>query len=193
MDEPLRQSMYRIYAVMAEFETPERLIAAARRAREAGYSKMEAYSPVPLDGLPEALALPRSKVPMAVLLGGIVGAVTAYGIQFLSTVIDYPHNIGGRPYHSWPSYIPVTFELTVLFASLVGLVAMILFNRLPRPHHPVFGDPRFTRATRDRFFLSIAARDPRFDLEQTRDFLAAQGALSVDEVRDDRLPGDVEE
>lgn len=156
---------------MAEFENSQDLVNAARQARAAGYRRMDAYTPFPVEGLAEALQLGSTRVPFIVLIGGIIGAVLGYGMQYYLSAVDYPLNIGGRPYHSWPAFIPVTFEMTILVAGLFAVLGMLALNGLPMPYHPVFNVPRFALATRDRFFLCIEATDPLFDREETRRFL----------------------
>ena len=172
----------RLYGVIAEFERPSELVAAARRAHEEGYRKMDAYSPFPIHELTEALGLRRTKLPLVVLAGGILGCATGLGVQWFSSVIHYPLNVGGKPLASWPAFIPITFELTVLFASLFAVFGMLGMNGLPMPYHPVFNVPRFALASRDRFFLCIEARDPSFEREGTREFLRGLGARNVSEV-----------
>lgn len=167
---------------MAEFETPEALFKAARRAREAGYEKLDAYSPHPVEGLAEAIGFTKNRVPLAVLLGGLFGGALAYFMQWYANVVSYPINIGGRPHHSWPSFIPITFELTVLFAAFAALFAMLALNGLPRPYHAAFNAPGFERASQDRFFLCIKADDPKFDAEETGRLLRGMQPLSVNEV-----------
>jgi hypothetical protein len=171
-----------IYGLMAEFETADQILIATRRAREAGYRDMDAYTPYPVEGLATELGLPHTRVPFVVLMAGIVGAAAGYFMQYWSMVVDYPFNVGGRPYHSWPVFIPVTFEMMVLIASLAALFGMLFLNGLPRPHHPVFNVPRFARASQDRFFLCIEATDPQFDGERTRQFLDGCTPLEVVEV-----------
>lgn len=160
-----------LYGLMAEFDTPAALVAAARASREAGYRKMDAYSPVPIEELHDALGLPETKLPFIVLGGAIVGGLAGYGLQFWASVIEYPLNIGGRPLHSWPSFLVPTFETTILFSALAAVFGMLALNGLPMPYHPVFNDKRFVMASRDRFFLCIESADPKFDLAQTRRFL----------------------
>ncbi len=172
----------RLYGVIAEFESPSELVAAARLAHEEGYRKMDAYSPFPIHELTEALGLRRTKLPLVVLAGGILGCATGLGVQWFSSVIHYPLNVGGKPLASWPAFIPITFELTVLFASLFAVFGMLGMNGLPMPYHPVFNVPRFALASRDRFFLCIEARDPSFEREGTREFLRGLGARNVSEV-----------
>ncbi len=172
----------RIYGLIAEFDRPEDLRAAARRAYEEGYRKLDAFSPLPIEGLADAMGLHRTQVPLIVLAGGLLGFLGGFYLQYWIHVIDYPMNVGGRPYNSWPSFIPVTFEMTVLFAALAALLGMLALNGLPMPHHPVFNVPRFALATRDRFFLCIEARDPKFDPEATRRFLESLHAREVSEV-----------
>src|SRR5262245_24527672 len=168
-----------IYGLMAEFDSSTILVEAARRAHDEGYRKMDAYSPVPIEELHEALHVHDSHLPKIVLIGGIVGAIAGYGLQYFVSVIAYPLNVSGRPLHSWPSFIPVTFETTILAASLAAVLGMLALNGLPQPFHPVFNVPRFALATRNRFFLCIEARDPKFDLEGTRRFLESLAAREV--------------
>ncbi len=169
----------RVWGMLGEFERPDQLVLAAQRAREAGYRRMDAYTPFPIHGLSEALGLPPSKLPLVVLVGGIIGCATALGMQWFSSTVHYPMNVGGRPFASWPSFIPITFELTVLFAAGAAVFGMLGMNGLPMPYHPVFNAPRFAFASRDRFFLGLEARDPKFDLEKTRVFLESLGAREI--------------
>jgi hypothetical protein len=171
-----------LYGLTAEFESPTALVQAVRQAREAGYTCMDAYTPFPVEGLPEALGFRKTKVPMLILIGGITGALSGYALQYYCAVISYPINIGGRPLNSWPSWIPVTFELTVLFASLTAVFGLLALCGLPMPYHPLFHVPRFSRATRDSFFLCIESRDPRFDRAATMDFLKGLDPREVSEV-----------
>jgi Protein of unknown function (DUF3341) len=144
-----------------------------RRARQEGYRNMDAYTPYPVEGLSEELGLTRSRVPFVVLVGGLVGAAGGFFMQYWAEAVDYPLNVGGRPYNSWPAFIPITFELMVLVAALAALLGMFYLNGLPMPYHPVFHLPRFARASQDRFFLCIEATDPRFDRSATKQFLAS--------------------
>jgi len=171
-----------LYGVLAEFDTSDELLAATRRAREAGYRQMDAYTPFPIEGLAEALGFHRTRLPLIVLLGGIVGGVGGYLMQYWIAAIDYPLNIGGRPLHSWPAFIPVTFELTILGAALAAVLGMLVLNGLPTPYHPLFHVPRFALVTRNCFFLCIEARDPQFDRDETRRFLASVKAREVSDV-----------
>jgi hypothetical protein len=156
---------------MAEFDTPEALLEAARRTYQAGYRKLDAYTPIPVHGLAEAIGFQRTRLPLVVLIGGILGGVGGYGLQYYVSVIDYPLNVGGRPFHSWPSFIPVIFEMTILLAAFAAVIGMLALNGLPMPYHPVFNVPRFALATRNEFFLGIEATDPLFDREETKRFL----------------------
>jgi hypothetical protein len=174
------------YGVVAEFETAEQLIHASESTRLAGYRYFEAYAPFPVEGLPEALGLKRNAVPLITLIGGIVGGLSGFGLQYWVSVIAYPLNIGGRPYNSWPAFIPVTFELTVLGAALSAVFGMLALNGLPQPHHPLFNVDRFAKhATTDRFYLCIEARDPKFSLSDSLRFLKALNPANVSEVEDD--------
>jgi Alternative complex III, ActD subunit len=171
-----------IYGIMAEFAQPEQLLAATRAAYKAGYRKMDAYTPYSVEGVAEALGFTKTRVPLIVLLGGIAGALTAYGMQWYSAVVDYPLNVGGRPLHSWPAFVPITFELTVLFAAIAGLIGMLWLNGLPKPYHPVFNAPQFKLASQTRFFLCIEASDPLYRAHEVREFLSEQRPISVVEV-----------
>ena len=171
-----------LYGVIAEFASPAALIEAAREARAAGYRKMDAFTPYPIEELAHALELPRTKLPLLVFAGGAIGCATGLAMQWFATVVHYPLNVGGRPLASWPSYIPITFELTVLFAAFAAVLGMLGLNGLPMPYHPVFNVPGFALASRDRFFLCIEAVDPLFDPEKTRAFLSSLGAREVSEV-----------
>ncbi len=171
-----------IYGLMAEFETPTELLGATRRAYLAGFRRMDAYTPFPIPDLAEALGFHRDRVPLICLVGGILGGATAYMMMWWINTIAFPINVGGRPMHSWPSFIPVTFEMTVLFAGLAAFIGMWALNGLPMPYHPVFNVEEFAYVTRDKFFLCIESIDPRFDLETTRDFLSTLGASKVLEV-----------
>ena len=154
------------YGILAEFDSPERLLEAAQGAREAGYRHVEAYSPFPVEGLAEATGMRRNWIPAIVLGGGLVGGIGGYFMQWYSAVVSYAINSGGKPAHSWPEFIPVTFELTVLFAALAGVVGMLALNGLPRLHHPLFNVPEFHLASRNRFFLCVRSADARGFLEK---------------------------
>jgi hypothetical protein len=171
-----------IYGLMAEFDNPDALLAAARGAYAEGYRRMDAYTPFPVKGLAEAIGFHHTRLPLIVLIGGIVGCVGAFLMQYYIAVIDYPLNVGGRPLNSWPSFIPVTFELTILVAAIAAVVGMLALNGLPMPYHPVFNVLRFHLATRNQFFLCIEATDPQFDREGTRRFLEALKSRGVYEV-----------
>ena len=171
-----------LYGVMAEFDSPEALMAAAHSARKAGYTKMDGYSPFPIEELDEALGFKKSWLPLFVLLGGLTGVAAGYGLQYWVSVIDYPVMVGGKPYHSWPSFIPVTYELMILFASFAAVLSMFALNGLPMPYHPVFNVDRFSMASNDRFFLCIEAADPKFDLGKTKSFLEQCHPTHISEV-----------
>ena len=173
-----------IYGLMAEFEHSHALVEAARRAHREGYRKMDAYSPVPIEELHDALHMHDERLPKMVMIGGIVGGLGGYALQYYTMVISYPLNVGGRPLHSWPMFIPVTFEMTILAAALTAVLGMLALNGLPQPFHPVFNVPRFALASRNRFFLCIEARDPKFDINTTRTFLESLGAREVTVVED---------
>jgi hypothetical protein len=171
-----------LHGLMAEFDTDQQVLAAVREARQAGYRDMDAYTPYPVKGLAHELGMRRNRVPLVVLIGGIVGAVAGYGMQHWTMAIDYPFDAGGRPLNSWPAFLPVAFEVMVLVASFAALLGMLFLNGLPQPHHPVLKVDRFVEAGSHRFFLCIEATDPRFEPEATRQFLARLSPKGVIEV-----------
>ena len=171
-----------IHGVIAEFDGPEQLVEAAQRAYAEGYRMMDAYTPFPVHGLADAIGHRGVRLPRYVLMGGIAGGLGGFLMQAYANVYDYPMNIGGRPYFSWPAYIPITFETTILGAVVTAVFGMLLLNGLPQPYHPVFNVPNFEMASRSHFFLCIEATDPRFDREQTQYFLQRLGAKQVAEV-----------
>jgi hypothetical protein len=170
------------YGLMAEFSSATALVSAARRTREAGYTKIDAYAPYPIVELNDALKLPRNRVPLGVLLGGLAGLAAGYGLEYWASVIEYPLNIGGRPLHSMPSFIVPAYETTILFASLAAVIGMIVLNGLPMPYHPVFNVPRFAAASSDGFFLTIETSDPKFDAHATRQFLDGLHPVGVSDI-----------
>jgi hypothetical protein len=172
----------KIYGLIAEFRTGDALLEAARRARDDGYRELEAYAPYPVEGIAEAVGFRRNRVPLMTFIGGVAGGLGGYFLQWYSAVIDYPINVGGRPLHSWPSFIPATFELTILGAALAAVFGMLAANGLPRLRHPVFNAPDFEQATRNRFFLCLPAHDPHFDDKRSRAFLQGLKPMSVAEV-----------
>jgi len=171
-----------IYGMMAEFDTPAALVEAAKRTYQAGYKKIDTYTPFPIEGLAEEIGFQRDEVPLVVLIGGIVGGLTGYGMQYWMSAVAYPLNVGGKPYHSWPAFIVITFEMTILFAGISAVFGMLALNGLPMPYHPVFNVPRFTRASRDRFFLVVFSSDVKYDAAATRQFLESLDPRSVSEV-----------
>jgi hypothetical protein len=171
-----------LYGLMAEFDTPTDVVEAARATYDAGYRRINAYSPYPIEELSEAIGFHSTRLPLIVLIGGIIGGLVGYGLQYYVAVIDYPLNVGGRPYHSWPSFIPITFEMTILFAALSAVFGMLALNKLPQPYHPVFNAERFALASRDRFFLVIEADDPKFDPDKARSFLQSLNPKEVVDV-----------
>lgn len=171
-----------IYGLVAEFDEPTTLVAAARRAYAAGYRKMDAYSPIPIEGLHEELGFHATRLPLIVLIGGLVGLAAGYGLEYWSSVIAYPMNIGGRPLHTWPSFIPVAFETTILGAALAAVLGMLALNGLPEPYHPIFNAPRFPMASRNAFFLCIESKDAQFNREATEAFLKSLQPQEVTEV-----------
>lgn len=171
-----------LYGLVAEFEEPEQLVRAAHRARDEGYRKMDAYTPFPVHGLAEALHFDDWRLPWIIFFGGVAGAAGGLGLQYYVSVIDYPMNVGGKPLFSWPAFIPVIFECTILLAAGAAVVGMLALNGLPRPHHPIFNARRIELASQDRFFLCIESGDPKFDTEKTRQFLESAGSYAVSEV-----------
>lgn len=176
------EDRYGLHGLMAEFETPEELLDATRRSYAEGYREMDAYTPMPIDGLADALGMRRNGVPPIVLTCALLGAAFGFSLAYYITVISYPLNIGGRPLNSWPAYIPLTFETAVLCGALSAVIGMLFLNGMPQPYHPVFNVPRFETASRDRFFLCIEATDPQFDLEATQKFLQDLGSREVSQV-----------
>jgi hypothetical protein len=182
----IHQHRSHIYGVVGEFDNEHALMEAAERTRDAGYRRIDAYAPFPVEGLSEALGLKSNKVALLTLIGGLCGGLGGFGFEYWCNVIAYPLNIGGRPLNSWPAFIPVMFELTVLGASLSAVFGMLALNRLPQPYHPLFNVERFAKhATSDRFYLCIEARDKKFHLAEVARFLQSLGAHHVSEVRDD--------
>jgi hypothetical protein len=171
-----------IYGLMAEFDSPTELVVAARKTSAAGYKKIDAYSPFPVEELAEAIGFRGNGVPAVVLVGGIVGCLSGYLLQWWIAVVSYPVNVGGRPYHSAPAFVVVTFEMTILFAVLSAVLGMLALNGLPMPYHPVFNVPRFRFATKDRFFLIVFASDPKYTGTETRAFLESLAPRSISEV-----------
>jgi hypothetical protein len=173
-----------VYGVMAEFDDPSSLVAAANRAREEGYRQMDAYSPFPIEELHDAMGEHQSRLPLVVLIGGLIGCIGGYALQYWVSAMAYPINVGGKPLNSWPAFIPVTFECTILAAALSAVLGMLALNGLPMPYHPVFNVPRFALASRNRFFLVIEAKDARFELKETRRFLETLHPREVTTVED---------
>lgn len=171
-----------IHGLIAEFASVRDLVRAVRTAREAGYRHLDAYTPFPVEELGEALGAHDRRLPLLVLIGGVLGGLGGYLLQYWTAVVDYPINVGGRPLHSWPAFVPVTFETAVLGAALAAVLGLLVLNGLPAPYHPVFNVPRFALSSRNLFFLCIEAVDPRFDREKTRRFLEGLGPSEVSEV-----------
>jgi hypothetical protein len=178
----MRHTTPKLYGIMAEFDSPSDLVAAARRTHEAGYRRINGYSPYPIEELSEAIGFTRTSLPLIVLIGGIVGGIGGFLLQYWTEVIDYPLNVGGKPFNSWPAFIPITFECTVLVAAFSAVLGMLILNKLPQPYHPVFNAPNFALATRDKFFLVIEANDPKFEHDDAIAFMRTLGPVSVDDV-----------
>jgi hypothetical protein len=172
----------KLFGLMAEFDSATAIVDAARRARAAGYQKVDAYTPFPIHQLDDALRLPRTKLPWLVLCGAIAGTLGGLSLEYWTSVIDYPLNVGGRPLASWPSFIVPAYETTILLAALTAVGGMLLLNGLPQPYHPVFNVPAFVNASADRFFLSIEAADPKFDPHATRQFLEGLHPRGVSDI-----------
>lgn len=173
-----------LYGIVAEYDGPGQLVDAARLLHEHGFRHMEAYSPYPIRQLDDVIHSPR-RLPLMVLIGGLLGALTAWTMEYYIAAIDYPTNIGGRPLNSWPAFIVIMFELTILFASLTAFFGMLGLAGLPLPHHPIFNVPNFGDATNNRFLLCVEARDPRFDAAEVAELLARMEPLEVREVEQD--------
>lgn len=174
--------LHPLYGLMAEFETPSELVSAARRTREAGFRKFDAYTPYPIHELDDAMHLHDNRVSLFTLIGGLLGCAGGFSLATWCAAVAYPLNIGGRPLISVPMFIPVTFECTILLGGLTAAISMILLNGLPRPYHPVFNVERFANASRSKFFLCIESEDPRFDRDMTAGFLQSLGAEEISEV-----------
>ena len=174
----------RPYGLIAEFDDPGALVAATAKARDAGYRRIDAYSPFPIEELHEAMGAHHSRLPLIVLIGGLIGCISGFALQYWVSVIAYPVNVGGRPFNSWPAFIPVTFECTILGASLAAVLGMLALNGLPMPYHAVFNVTRFALASRNRFFLCIESKDPKFDIDETRRFLETLNPREVTAVAD---------
>lgn len=181
MSEPIQD---RFWGYLVEFDNVDSAVDAAQSVYDEGYRQIDAYSPYPVEELSEAIGFHKTKLPMIVLAAGIIGAIVGFGLQYWVSVIEYPINVAGRPMNSWPQFIPITFEMTILFAAFTAVLAMLALNGLPRPHHPVFNAPNFKLASRDRFFVAIKGDDPIFDRAGTRTFLEGLGGKLV-EVEDE--------
>jgi hypothetical protein len=173
-----------LHGILAEFDSATELVDAARKVRDAGYTKTDAFSPFPLHEIDEALGIKRSILPYLIFTGGLTGLLAGLGLQYFVHVLDWPIIVGGRPHFSLPAFVPAAYELTILFAAFVAVFGMLLLNGLPSPYHPVFNVPRFALATREKFFLIIESADPKYDYVETRDFMLSldpQEVFDVDE------------
>lgn len=173
-----------LHGLMAEFDSADSLLTAAKAVGKAGYTKTDAFSPFPIHGLADAIGFKEKIIPKIILAGGITGLLAGAGLEYWTQVIAYPMNIAGRPYNAWGAYIPPAFETTILFGSFAAVIGMLALNGLPRPYHPVFNAPRFSLASQDKFFLVIEAADPKFNLDATRAFLASLHPREVVDVED---------
>lgn len=171
-----------LYGVVAEFDDPDAILEAAKRTREAGYQRFEAYTPFPVHGLADAVDEEDHRIKWLIFMGGVAGAFTGFFFQWWVSAVAYPHNVGGKPLFSWPAFIPITFECMVLFAAGAAVLGTLGLNGLPRPHHPIFDAKNFERASQDRFFLCVESDDPAFDKKEVTKFLSGLGALEVSEV-----------
>ena len=176
------EKVFDLYGVMAEFKSPEALLEAAQKTSQKGFKRIEAYSPFPIHGLAEALGMRDTRLPFIVLLGGILGGLGGFFLQYYASVISYPLNIGGRPLNSWPAFIPITFEMTILGAALSAVLGMLALNGLPMPYHPVFNAEIFQKASKDGFFLFIRAADPQFEEKKVREFLQSLNPIALEDV-----------
>ena len=179
---PRRAKAVPLYGVMAEFDNPSDLVAAARHTYEAGYRRINGYSPYPIEELWEAIGFHHTRLPLIVLIGGILGGLGGFLMQYYLAVYEYPLNVGGKPFNSWPAFIPITFEMTILCAALAAVFGMLALNKLPQPYHPVFNAPNFALATRDHFFLVVEANDARYDHDEVTEFFKGLGAREVTDV-----------
>lgn len=168
-----------LHGLLAEFDSAQTLLTAVEHMRKEGYRRMDAFSPFPVHGLSEALGMRKTRLPLVVLVGGICGALGGFAMQYFASVINYPYNVGGRPLNSWPAFIPVTFEMTILAAAFAAVLGMLALNGLPMPYHPVFNVAEFAQVSRDKFFLLVEQRDPLFDPAKTRTLLQSAGAQNV--------------
>ena len=171
-----------LYGIMAEFEGPNELVHAARRTYEAGYRRINGYSPYPIEELWEAIGFTHTSLPLIVFIGGLLGGIGGFLMQYWIEVINYPINVGGKPYNSWPAFIPITFECTVLAAAFSAVLGMLFLNKLPQPYHPVFNAPNFAMATRDRFFLVVEANDAKYDHDAVVELFKSLHALEINDV-----------
>jgi hypothetical protein len=171
-----------LYGVMAEYDSVQAVVDAAKQAVAAGFTKLEAYSPIPVEELNDIIHQRRTKLSMMVLMGGLTGMATGFALQYWASALEYPMNVGGRPYATWTAFVVPSYELTILFSSLTAAIAMFALNGLPQPYHPVFNVERFSLASSDKFFLVIEWDDPKFDHEATTRFLAERGAKGVYDV-----------
>jgi len=171
-----------LYGVMAQFDSPSALVAAARETYAAGYRQINGYSPFPIEELTEAIGFKRSTLPLIVLAGGLIGGLGGFFMQYWMEVMSYPINVGGKPFNSWPAFIPITFECTVLVAAFAAVLGMLALNKLPQPYHPVFNASNFALATRDSFFLVIESKDPKFDHDEVMQFMKTLEAREVVDV-----------
>jgi Protein of unknown function (DUF3341) len=172
----------KLYGMLAQFDSGKAVLAAAEKAFEEGYRKMDAYTPYPIHGLSEALGFRKTKLTTLIFFGGVCGVLGGFFMQYVTAVFAYPFNVSGKPFNSWPAFVPITFECMVLLAALSAVLGMLGLNGLPQPHHPLFNSDAFAHASRDKYFLCIESADPKFDLEGTRRFLETLSPEEIDEV-----------
>jgi hypothetical protein len=173
-----------MYGLLAEFDSAQLLLEAAKKVTAAGYTKTDAFSPFPIHGLADAIGFKERKVATIILGGGLTGLAAGWGLEYWASAIAYPMNIGGRPLNAWAAFIPPAFETTILFAAFSAAIGMLALNGLPQPYHPVFNSERFSLASQTKFFLVIEAADPKFNLDATRTFLAGLRAREVVQVEE---------
>jgi hypothetical protein len=176
------QGKKEVWGIAVEFDDTDKLIAAAEAIKKAGYTRVDAYTPMPVEGLSDAIGFRNKQMPALMFCGAVLGGVTGYFMQWFANTQSYVLNLGGRPYHSWPNFIVITFEMTILFCALTGVFGMLALNGLPTLYHPIYNAPGFDRASQDRFFIAVESRDRNFDYDKTLALLQSLGGLNVSPV-----------